>query len=237
MFRFDRETEQRSELLIIMTPMLVTGDEDLEYVKQMESSRMSYCLADVVEMHGDVGLNPGYGLWGPAVGPVIYPDLQPTIDQFPTQSSIESGSGEVIVSERIISEEPMNQEAADSNGTMLNGPTPVPTPMEPSAIEQVPAPELPSVIEEQAPASGATPPSVPAPRSGTRPVLKDNRLTTQPASSSIRRTSATGPSGAQRAAQPPAARGVKPADFKFIDGQPRRRCRVLHDKRQKEATS
>ncbi len=36
MFRFDRETEQRSELLIIMTPMLITGDEDLEYVKQME---------------------------------------------------------------------------------------------------------------------------------------------------------------------------------------------------------
>jgi len=83
MFRFDRETEFRSELLIIMTPMLVNGDEDLEYVKQVESSRMSYCLADMVEMHGDVGLSGGYGLWGPAIGPTIYPDLHPTIDQFP----------------------------------------------------------------------------------------------------------------------------------------------------------
>ncbi len=83
MFRFDRESETRSELLIIMTPMLVNGDEDLEYIKQVESSRMSYCLADMVEMHGDVGLSGGYGLWGPAVGPTIYPDLHPTIDQFP----------------------------------------------------------------------------------------------------------------------------------------------------------
>src|SRR5690606_618174 len=80
MFRFDREAETRSELLIIMTPMLVNGDEDLEYIKQVESSRMSYCLADVVEMHGDVGLSGGYGLWGPAVGPTIYPDLHPTVD-------------------------------------------------------------------------------------------------------------------------------------------------------------
>ena len=79
-FKFDSETETRAETLIVMTPMLVTGDEDLEYVKQTESSRMSWCLADVVEMHGDVGLNGGYGLWGPAVGQTIYPDLQPTID-------------------------------------------------------------------------------------------------------------------------------------------------------------
>lgn len=83
MFRFDRESERRSELLIIMTPTLVNGDEDLEYVKQVESSRMSYCLSDVVEMHGDVGLSGGYGLWGPAIGPTIYPDLHPTVDQFP----------------------------------------------------------------------------------------------------------------------------------------------------------
>ena len=79
-FKFDRETESRSETLVIMTPMLVTGDEDLEYVKQTESSRMSWCLADVVEMHGDVGLSGGYGLWGPAVGQTIYPDMQPTVD-------------------------------------------------------------------------------------------------------------------------------------------------------------
>ena len=78
-FKYDSEVEERSELLVIMTPMLVTGEEDLDYVKATESSRMSWCLADVVEAHGDVGLSGGYGLWGPAVGQTIYPDLQPTV--------------------------------------------------------------------------------------------------------------------------------------------------------------
>ena len=81
-FKYEQESETRSELLVIMTPMLITGEEDLDYVKATESSRMSWCLADVVEAHGDVGLSGGYGLWGPAVGNTIYPDLQPTVDQF-----------------------------------------------------------------------------------------------------------------------------------------------------------
>ncbi|MCM2374409.1 secretin N-terminal domain-containing protein [Aporhodopirellula aestuarii] len=82
-FKYDREREFRTELLVVMTPVLVTGNEDLEYVKQAESSRMSWCLADVVEAHGDEGLSGGYGLWGPAIGPTIYPDVHPTVDVFP----------------------------------------------------------------------------------------------------------------------------------------------------------
>ncbi len=80
-FKYDRDLEERNELLIIMTPILVNGDEDLEYIKKVESSRMSWCLADVVEAHGDEGLSGGYGLWGPAVGPTIYPDLNPTVQK------------------------------------------------------------------------------------------------------------------------------------------------------------
>ncbi|QDV86654.1 Type II secretion system protein D precursor [Stieleria magnilauensis] len=87
LFKYDFETEERRETLIVLTPMLVTGEQDLEYIKQTESSRMSWCLADVVEAHGDVGLSGGYGLWGPAIGPTIYPDVHPTID------------GEVVVGE------------------------------------------------------------------------------------------------------------------------------------------
>ncbi|MDV6032616.1 MAG: general secretion pathway protein GspD [Phycisphaera sp. RhM] len=87
LFKYDFESEVRSELLVVLTPMLVTGEQDLEYIKQTESSRMSWCLADVVEAHGDVGLSGGYGLWGPAIGPTIYPDVHPTID------------GEVVVGE------------------------------------------------------------------------------------------------------------------------------------------
>ena len=91
-FKYDTETETRNELLVIMTPMIVNGSQDLEYIKQVESSRMSWCLADVVEAHGDVGLNGGYGLWGPAVGNTIYPDLQPTVQR-----------------EQVISDQPMIQ--------------------------------------------------------------------------------------------------------------------------------
>ena len=89
-FKYDRETEVRSELLVFLTPMLVTGEEDLDYVKQVESSRMSWCLADVVEAHGDVGMSGGYGLWGPAVGSTIYPDLQPTVDDLRKRPSPEA---------------------------------------------------------------------------------------------------------------------------------------------------
>ena len=92
-FKYDLEAEQRSELLVIMTPMLVTGEEDLDYVKSTESSRMSWCLADVVEAHGDVGLSGGYGLWGPAVGQTIYPDLQPTVEgRMPIEPFLERAS-------------------------------------------------------------------------------------------------------------------------------------------------
>ncbi len=81
MFKYDQETETRNELLLVLTPTLISGQEDLDYIKEVESSRMSWCLADVVEAHGDVGLSGGYGLWGPAVGNTIYPDLQPTVDE------------------------------------------------------------------------------------------------------------------------------------------------------------
>ncbi len=88
LFRFDSESETRTELLVVMTPRVINfnNDEKLEMIKQVESSRMSYCMADILNIHGDVGLSPGNGLWGPAASPVIYPDLQPTVD-------FENGSG------------------------------------------------------------------------------------------------------------------------------------------------
>jgi hypothetical protein len=77
LFRSDVEVEKRSELLVVMTPHLVTDEEDLNIIKEVESSRMSWCLADVLEMHGDVGLNGGHGLWGPAASAMMYPEMQP----------------------------------------------------------------------------------------------------------------------------------------------------------------
>jgi general secretion pathway protein D len=89
LFRFDVESERRTELLVVLTPRIIQTDEDYEMMKQVESSRMSWCLADILEMHGDAGLSGGHGLWGPARGPIIYPDLQPTaIEHAPPYDTI-----------------------------------------------------------------------------------------------------------------------------------------------------
>ncbi len=103
MFKYDRESELRTELLLVMTPMLISGQEDLDYIKEVESSRMSWCLADVVEANGDVGLNGGHGLWGPAIGNTIYPDLQPTVNDFVREQVLPDGSE--ILSESSVMED------------------------------------------------------------------------------------------------------------------------------------
>ncbi|WP_168564088.1 secretin N-terminal domain-containing protein [Crateriforma spongiae] len=136
MFKYDEETEARSELLLVMTPMLINGEEDLEYIKQTESSRMSWCLADVVEAHGDVGLSHGYGLWGPAVGPTIYPDMTPTIDgvmqeQIISQQVVNgNASGEACVQEgAVIQSQPVEL----NDGMMIQ-----PQPYQPPAGAEIP---------------------------------------------------------------------------------------------------
>ena len=82
LFRFDSEVEKRSELLVVMTPRVINYNDPnkLDMIKQVESSRMSWCLADILNIYGDVGLSEGNGLWGPASSPVIYPDTNPTGD-------------------------------------------------------------------------------------------------------------------------------------------------------------
>jgi len=83
LFRFDRESEARTELLVVMTPRVINFNDPnkLDMIKQVESSRMSWCLADVLNVYSDQGLSAGNGLWGPATSPVIYPDVTPTVDR------------------------------------------------------------------------------------------------------------------------------------------------------------
>ncbi len=56
LFRYDSETEKRTELLIILTPHVVRNAEDMERIKQNEAARMHWCLADVAAIHGPTGL-------------------------------------------------------------------------------------------------------------------------------------------------------------------------------------
>lgn len=53
LFRYDFEQNLKTELLIILTPHVVRNGEDADRIKQLESSRMSWCLADVERIHGE----------------------------------------------------------------------------------------------------------------------------------------------------------------------------------------
>lgn len=143
-FRYDMEQELRNELLVIMTPTLVTGDEDLEYVKIEESNRMSWCLADVVEAHGNVGLSGGHGLWGPALGPTIFPDIQPTVDVFPAADMPANSAGRTvppIYPNQLIDGDLMGPEVNFTPGaTMAPRPEPLPPGVELAPGESIMSP-------------------------------------------------------------------------------------------------
>jgi len=82
LFRYDGEKQHKSELLIIMTPRIVYSEVDAERIKQIETARMDWCLADVIDMHGVTNLN-SRGSLGLEGGAVIYPDDDPTLSTMP----------------------------------------------------------------------------------------------------------------------------------------------------------
>jgi hypothetical protein len=77
LFRYDYTQNVRSELLIIMTPRVIRSEMDAESVKQLEASRMSWCLADVQKIHGDTGMRGRGDLWMDDETITIYPDDDP----------------------------------------------------------------------------------------------------------------------------------------------------------------
>jgi type II secretory pathway component GspD/PulD (secretin) len=90
LFKFESDSAQRSELMIIMTPYLIDGDEEIEIQNQDEMDRMHWCLCDVAEIYGKTDYN-GYR---PEEGAVetIYPDqgFEP-VNSYEYPGSTESG--------------------------------------------------------------------------------------------------------------------------------------------------
>jgi general secretion pathway protein D len=84
LFRFDSTATRRTELLIILTPHVVNNRFEAEMLKQVESARMNWCLTDVVEIHGPVGLRSKKDLMGEAESEVVYPEQIPTEELMPT---------------------------------------------------------------------------------------------------------------------------------------------------------
>ena len=56
-------------------------------LKQVESARMSWCLSDVVDLHGPAGLRSRNDLAGAAEAETIYPDAMPTEEMIPSLPS------------------------------------------------------------------------------------------------------------------------------------------------------
>jgi general secretion pathway protein D len=77
LFRTDSLEVERTELLIIMTPYIIQTDEQHNWLNQRESERMSWCLADVANIHGPVPYLTEGGINRPT-SPLIFPDETPT---------------------------------------------------------------------------------------------------------------------------------------------------------------
>jgi len=83
LFRYDSDGVDRRELLIIMTPHVVRNREDAEAIKQVEAARMHWCLGDVIELHGEIGMRGEGDLWADSETVVVYPDLDPDATALP----------------------------------------------------------------------------------------------------------------------------------------------------------
>lgn len=78
LFNFEARETVRTELLIILTPYIVSEDEDYEMIKMMESERMNWCLGDVVSLDGERGLMGAGCMFCANDVPVLFPDEDPS---------------------------------------------------------------------------------------------------------------------------------------------------------------
>ena len=76
LFKFESDSSSRTELLIIMTPHLITDDESLNNQNYNEFERMHWCECDVAELYGSMNYD-GHGATDSAIE-TFYPDMDPT---------------------------------------------------------------------------------------------------------------------------------------------------------------
>jgi hypothetical protein len=81
LFRYDGVSNQRHEMLIIMTPHIVRNETQADEIKKIEAARMNWCLGDVIAITGDISLRPRSGDWSDKDTEVIYPDLNPRAEK------------------------------------------------------------------------------------------------------------------------------------------------------------
>jgi Flp pilus assembly secretin CpaC len=77
LFRYDRISGERRELLIVMTPQIVHNKLESDMIKQVESSRMSYIMSDVINLAGDLGLRSRCDQWNDGEMEAVDPTYVP----------------------------------------------------------------------------------------------------------------------------------------------------------------
>jgi hypothetical protein len=115
-------------LLIIMTPHVVRDKDELDAFRYAESERMSWCLADVLELYGNVQMTSRPGNWCPCGGcgdcrvcrgnspaPIIFPDTNPAGMMGPVEMN--PAIEPVLI-------EPVPEPEPSSQGTPVLPPTP-----------------------------------------------------------------------------------------------------------------
>jgi len=94
LFRYDSVSEERRELLIVLTPQIIYNKLDSDLVKQIESSRMSYILSDVINLHGEAGLRSRCDEWYDGEMESVYPNVVPEEGLLPLSRGALAPAGE-----------------------------------------------------------------------------------------------------------------------------------------------
>lgn len=75
LFKFESDTARRTELMIFLTPYLVTDDTEIATQNQDEMDRMHWCLCDVDDLYGNTGFGDAVDFDGQVE--TVYPDANP----------------------------------------------------------------------------------------------------------------------------------------------------------------
>jgi type II secretion system protein D len=156
LFRYDSVAEERRELLIILTPQIIYNKLDSDLTKQIESSRMSWILSDVVNLHGEAGLRSRCDEWLEGECDSVYPNLMPEEGLLPLTNRPGTAMDGACFTPSTQSYEVMPQLLPPTNVEMLPEPAPSP-PVEELPYQQgIPPTDFNQMSYRQpAPATGA----------------------------------------------------------------------------------
>jgi type II secretion system protein D len=164
-FRYDSTIEEKTELLIIMTPHIVRNQADAEALKRTEAAKMTWCMCDVTAMYGEAGLRRRTDDWTDSEVPVIYPDSGPLPasgqpagpEMVPAPSAQPAGPGAAKPAAPAPAAPVPSPTSPSAGGGVTPQPV-APMPGDPSAaMQRLPATQPPQYWAPQSPAAGVQP--------------------------------------------------------------------------------